>query len=47
MEIQAYQELTTYAGTTIVENDADCYMEVFASGGDVLRAKKLTLLLGD
>lgn len=29
-EIQAYQELTTYAGTTIVENDADCYMEVSA-----------------
>ena len=27
MEIQSYQELTTYAGTTIVENDADCYME--------------------
>lgn len=26
-EIQAYQELTTYAGTTIVENDAECYME--------------------
>ncbi len=46
-EIQAYQELTTYAGTTIVENDADCYMEVSAGGGDVLRAKKLALLLGD
>ena len=28
MEIQFYQELTTYAGTTIVENDAECYMEV-------------------
>ena len=46
-EIQAYQELTTYAGTTIVENDADCYMEVSAGGGDTLRAKKLALLLGD
>lgn len=46
-EIQAYQELTTYAGTTIVENDADCYMEVSAGGGDALRAKKLALLLGD
>lgn len=46
-EIQAYQELTTYAGTTIVENDAECYMEVSAGGGDALRAKKLALLLGD
>ena len=46
METKAYQELTTYAGTTIVENDADCYMEVSAGGGDVLRAKKLALLLG-
>lgn len=46
-EIQAYQELTTYAGTTIVENDADCYMEVSAGGGDTLRPKKLALLLGD
>lgn len=46
-EIQAYQNLVTYAGTTIVENDADCYMEVSAGGGDVLRAKKLALLLGD
>nr|DAD92888.1 MAG TPA: hypothetical protein [Siphoviridae sp. ctNyC15] len=46
-EIQAYQELTTYAGTTILENDADCYMEVSAGGGDTLRAKKLALLLGD
>lgn len=45
-EAKAYQELTTYAGTTIVENDADCYMEVSAGGGDVLRAKKLALLLG-
>lgn len=40
MEIQSYQELTTYAGTTIVENAADCYMEVSAGGGDALRAKK-------
>lgn len=46
-EIQAYQNLVTYAGTTIVENDADCYMEVSAGGGDTLRAKKLALLLGD
>lgn len=46
-EIQAYQNLVTYAGTTIVENDADCYMEVSAGGGDALRAKKLALLLGD
>lgn len=30
-----------------MENDADCYMEVFAGGGDALRAKKLALLLGD
>lgn len=45
--IQAYQELTTYAGTTIVENDAECYMEVSAGGGDALRAKKLALILGD
>lgn len=47
MEIQSYQELTTYAGTKIVENAAECYMEVSAGGGDVLRAKKLALLLGD
>lgn len=46
-EIQAYQELTTYAGTTIVENNAECYMEVSAGGGDTLRTKKLALLLGD
>lgn len=46
-EIQAYQNLVTYAGTTIVENDAECYMEVSAGGGDVLRAKKLALILGE
>ena len=46
-EIQAYKNLVTYAGTTIVENDAECYMEVSAGGGDTLRAKKLALLLGD
>lgn len=46
-EIQAYQNLVTYAGTTIVENDADCYMEVSAGGGDALRAKKMALILGD
>lgn len=27
-EIQAYKNLVTYAGTTIVENDADCHMEL-------------------
>lgn len=47
MEIQSYQELTTYAGTTIVKNDTDCYTEVSAGGGDALRAKKLALLMGD
>lgn len=36
-----------HAGTTIVENDAECYMEVSAGGGDALRAKKLALILGD
>lgn len=46
-EIQPYQNLVTYAGTTIVENDAECYMEVSAGGGDTLRTKKLALLLGD
>lgn len=46
-EIQAYKNLVTYAGTTIVENDAECYMEVSAGGGDALRAKKLALLLGE
>ena len=46
-EIQAYQNLVTYAGTTILENDADCYMEVSSGGGDALRAKKLALILGD
>lgn len=44
-EIQAYKNLVTYAGTTIVENDAECYMEVSAGGGDSLRAKKLALIL--
>ena len=44
-EIQAYKTLVTYAGTTIVENDAECYMEVSAGGGDNLRAKKLALIL--
>ena len=46
-EIQAYKNIVTYAGTTIVENDAECYMEVSAGGGDALRAKKLALILGD
>lgn len=46
-EIEAYKNLVTYAGTTIVENNAECYMEVSAGGGDNLRAKKLALLLGD
>lgn len=46
-EIQAYKNLVTYAGTTIAENDADCYMEVSAGGGDALRAKKLALILGE
>ena len=45
--IQAYKNLVTYAGTTIVENDAECYMEVSAGGGDNLRAKKLALILGE
>lgn len=46
-EIQEYKNLVTYAGTTIVENDAECYMEVSAGGGDGLRAKKLALILGE
>ena len=46
-EIQAYKNLVTYAGTTVVENDAECYMEVSAGGGDSLRAKKLALILGE
>lgn len=46
-EIEAYKNLVTYAGTTIVENDAECYMEVSAGGGDNLRAKKLALILGE
>lgn len=46
-EVQAYKNLVTYAGTTIVENDAECYMEVSAGGGDTLRAKKLALILGE
>ena len=46
-EIQAYKNLVTYTGTTIVENDAECYMEVSAGGGDALRAKKLALILGE
>ena len=46
MEIQSYQELTTYAGTTIVKNDADCYMECTykASGneyGDACANRKI------
>lgn len=46
-EIESYKALMTYTGTTIVENDAECYMEVSAGGGDTLRAKKLALILGD
>lgn len=46
-EIQACKALKTYNGTTIVENDAECYMEVSAGGGDSLRAKKLALILGE
>ena len=46
-EIEAYKNLVTYAGTTIVENDAECYMEVSAGGGDALKAKKLALILGE
>lgn len=46
-EIQAYKNLVTYAGTTIVENNAECYMEVSVGGGDALRAKKLALILGE
>ena len=46
-EIQAYQNLVTYAPTTIVGNDAECYMEVSAGGGDALRAKKIALILGE
>ena len=46
-EIQAYKNLVTYAGTTIVKNDAGCYLEVSAGGGDNLRAKKLALILGE
>ena len=46
-EIEAYKTLVTYAGTTFVENDAECYMEVSAGGGDALRAKKLALILGE
>ena len=46
-EIQAYKNLVTYAGTTVVENDTECYMEVSAGGGDSLRAKKLALILGE
>lgn len=46
-ELEAYKNLTTCAGTTIVENDQDCYMEVSSTTGDTLRAKKLALLLGD
>lgn len=30
-----------------MENDAECYIEVSAGGGDVLRTKKLALILGD
>lgn len=46
-EIESYKALMTYTGTTIVENDAECYMEVSAGGGGSLRAKKLALILGE
>lgn len=46
-EIQAYKNLVTYTGTTIVGNDAECYMEVTAGGANVLRAKKIAMLLGE
>lgn len=27
-EIETYKNLVTYAGTTIVENDTECYMKI-------------------
>lgn len=27
-EIEAYQSLVTYDGTTVVENDAECYTKI-------------------
>ena len=46
-EIEALKALKTYTGTTIVVNDAECYMEVTAGGANVLRAKKIAMLLGE
>lgn len=46
-EIEALKTLKTYTGTTIVENDAECYMEVTAGGANLLRAKKIAMLLGE
>ena len=46
-EIEALKALKTYTGTTIVGNDAECYMEVTAGGANVLRAKKIAMLLGE
>lgn len=46
-ELEAYKVLTTCTGTTVIENDQDCYMQVSAGSADALRSKKLALLLGD
>lgn len=46
-EIEALKALKTYTGTTIVGNDAECYMEVTAGGANVLRAKKIAMLFGE
>lgn len=46
-ELESYKALTTCTGTTIIENNQDCYMQVSAGSADALRAKKLALLLGD
>lgn len=46
-EIQAYKVLATCGGTTIIENDSDCYMTASAGSADALRAKKLALILGE
>lgn len=45
-EIESYKALKAYAGTTIIENDTECFMTV-KSGTDLLRAKKIAMLLGE
>ena len=42
-EIETYKNLVTYAGTTIVENDSDCWMDVTYKAGTSGKSKNEAL----